>query len=55
MIIKPSIRSNLFTNSHPDGCELNVLNQISEAKRKEKFEGPLFPEIIWETYKIERK
>jgi len=40
MIIKPSIRSNLFTNSHPDGCGLNVLNQISEAKGKEKFEGP---------------
>lgn len=40
MIIKPSIRSNLFTNSHPIGCELNVLNQINEAKEQEKFLGP---------------
>ena len=28
---------------------------VKTADLKEKFEGPLFPEIIWETYKIERK
>ncbi len=40
MIIKPSIRSNFFTNSHPLGCRQNVLNQILEAKSLPKFNGP---------------
>jgi enoyl-[acyl-carrier protein] reductase / trans-2-enoyl-CoA reductase (NAD+) len=40
MIIKPSIRSNFFTNSHPLGCKLNVLNQVNEAKSLGKFIGP---------------
>jgi len=40
MIIKPSIRSNFFTNSHPFGCRQNVLNQINEAKSLPKFDGP---------------
>lgn len=40
MIIKPSIRNNLFTNSHPLGCEKNVLNQIETMKKKPTFEGP---------------
>jgi enoyl-[acyl-carrier protein] reductase/trans-2-enoyl-CoA reductase (NAD+) len=40
MIIKPSIRSNFFTNSHPFGCRQNVLNQINEIKSLPSFEGP---------------
>jgi len=40
MIIKPSIRSNFFTNAHPFGCRQNVLNQINEAKSLPKFKGP---------------
>lgn len=40
MILKPSIRSNIFTNAHPLGCELNVLKQIEEAKKQPTFEGP---------------
>ncbi|TNF08265.1 MAG: trans-2-enoyl-CoA reductase family protein [Bacillota bacterium] len=40
MIIKPSIRSNFFTNSHPFGCRQNVLNQINEIKSLPTFEGP---------------
>jgi enoyl-[acyl-carrier protein] reductase / trans-2-enoyl-CoA reductase (NAD+) len=40
MQIKPSIRSNIFTNSHPFGCRQNVLNQINEAKAFEPFKGP---------------
>ena len=40
MIIKPSIRSNFFTNCHPYGCRQNVFNQIQEAKTFEKFKGP---------------
>jgi len=40
MQIKPSIRSNIFTNSHPFGCRQNVLNQINEAKAFKPFKGP---------------
>lgn len=40
MIIKPSIRSNFFTNAHPLGCEQHVLEQIEEAKQKTPFNGP---------------
>ena len=40
MIIKPTIRNNIFTNAHPLGCKQNVLNQITEAKSKEDFTGP---------------
>jgi enoyl-[acyl-carrier protein] reductase/trans-2-enoyl-CoA reductase (NAD+) len=40
MIIKPSIRQNFFTNSHPLGCEQNIVNQIEETKQLGTFEGP---------------
>ena len=40
MIIKPSIRSNFFTNAHPLGCRQNVLNQINEVKTLAKIDGP---------------
>ena len=40
MIIKPSIRSNFFTNAHPLGCKQNVVNQINEAKSLPQFNGP---------------
>lgn len=40
MIIKPSIRSNFFTNAHPLGCKQNIINQIQEAKMLPKFQGP---------------
>lgn len=40
MIIKPSIRSNFFTNAHPIGSKQFVLNQINEAKALPPFKGP---------------
>ncbi|MFH5881825.1 enoyl-ACP reductase FabV [Liberiplasma polymorphum] len=40
MIIKPSIRSNIFTNAHPFGCKAFVEHQIKEAKALEPFNGP---------------
>ena len=40
MIIKPSIRGNIFTNSHPIGCQRYVESLISEAKTLSNFEGP---------------
>jgi enoyl-[acyl-carrier protein] reductase/trans-2-enoyl-CoA reductase (NAD+) len=40
MIIKPSIRSNFFTNAHPLGCEKNVLRQINRVKELGPFDGP---------------
>ncbi|MDH6602901.1 enoyl-[acyl-carrier protein] reductase/trans-2-enoyl-CoA reductase (NAD+) [Bacilli bacterium PM5-9] len=32
MIIKPKIRDNIALNSHPKGCEQNIVNQIDELK-----------------------
>ncbi len=40
MILKPSIRSNVFTNAHPLGSESFVKNQIEEAQAQPSFEGP---------------
>lgn len=40
MIIEPSIRSNIFLNAHPKGCEQAVYEQIQEAKALPPFEGP---------------
>lgn len=40
MKIIPSIRKNLFTNSHPVGCEKNVLEQINNIKKESPFDGP---------------
>ena len=40
MIIEPSIRSNIFLNAHPIGCEQAVYEQIQEAKQQKPFEGP---------------
>ena len=40
MIIKPSMRSNFFTNAHPLGSEQFVLEQIKEAKASPPFKGP---------------
>jgi enoyl-[acyl-carrier protein] reductase/trans-2-enoyl-CoA reductase (NAD+) len=40
MIIKPSIRSNIFTNSHPLGCQRYVENLITEANQLKSFQGP---------------
>ncbi|MFP4077891.1 MAG: enoyl-ACP reductase FabV [Candidatus Izemoplasmataceae bacterium] len=40
MIIKPSIRSNVFTNAHPGGSKAYVENLFREAGSKEPFEGP---------------
>lgn len=37
MIIKPKIRSNVFTNCHPLGQEQFVLKQIEEAKQQKPF------------------
>ncbi|MEY3431567.1 MAG: hypothetical protein RIS53_465 [Bacillota bacterium] len=40
MQIKPSLRSNVFTNSHPLGCQQYVLSLINEAKKLPNFHGP---------------
>ncbi|CAL1329520.1 enoyl-ACP reductase FabV [Candidatus Providencia siddallii] len=41
MIIKPKIRGYICTTSHPIGCEVNVLNQISYVKSCGEFkDGP---------------
>ncbi|MFA5471917.1 MAG: enoyl-ACP reductase FabV [Acholeplasmataceae bacterium] len=40
MIIKPSIRSNFFTNAHPIGIKKVIKNYIDDVKNMEKFEGP---------------
>ena len=40
MIIKPSIRSNFFTNSHPIGIKKMMENYVSEVKTFEPYQGP---------------
>ncbi|MFZ9704087.1 MAG: enoyl-ACP reductase FabV [Bacilli bacterium] len=40
MQIKPSLRSNVFTNSHPLGCQQYVHQLIQEAKGLPQFVGP---------------
>ncbi len=40
MIIKPSIRSNVFTNAHPKGSKAYVQSLIDETKGLDSFEGP---------------
>lgn len=40
MIIKPSIRKNLFTNSHPIGCDKHVQDQFKEIENEVKYKGP---------------
>jgi enoyl-[acyl-carrier protein] reductase/trans-2-enoyl-CoA reductase (NAD+) len=40
MIIKPSIRSNVFTNAHPLGCKANLEKQINELHGQPSFDGP---------------
>ena len=32
MLIKPSLRSNFFTNAHPIGIKKNIENLIDEVK-----------------------
>lgn len=40
MIIKPSIRNNLFTNSHPIGCLKQVKSQFENINKLDKFDAP---------------
>jgi enoyl-[acyl-carrier protein] reductase/trans-2-enoyl-CoA reductase (NAD+) len=40
MIIKPSIRSNFFTNAHPLGCKKNLKSQIDEVLTNGSYTGP---------------
>jgi enoyl-[acyl-carrier protein] reductase / trans-2-enoyl-CoA reductase (NAD+) len=40
MVIKPSIRSNIFTNSHPLGSQQYIFNLIKEAQSFSSFKGP---------------
>jgi enoyl-[acyl-carrier protein] reductase/trans-2-enoyl-CoA reductase (NAD+) len=40
MIIKPSIRSNFFTNSHPIGIKKMMENYVNEVKTFEPYQGP---------------
>ncbi len=40
MIIKPSIRSNFFTNAHPIGCKEKLSIDIKRVKELDKYKGP---------------
>ena len=40
MIIEPRMRGFICTTAHPDGCNQNVLNQITFTKSKGKIDGP---------------
>lgn len=40
MIITPSIRTNFFTNAHPEGCKIQLQQQIDEVKQLEPYDGP---------------
>lgn len=40
MIIKPSIRSNFFTNSHPLGIKKMMENYVNEIKSYDPYQGP---------------
>lgn len=40
MLIKPSLRSNFFTNAHPIGIKKNMENLIAEVKTFPEFKGP---------------
>ena len=40
MVIKPSIRSNVFTNAHPEGSRAYVQDLFDQEKHKGPFEGP---------------
>jgi enoyl-[acyl-carrier protein] reductase/trans-2-enoyl-CoA reductase (NAD+) len=40
MIIKPSIRSNIFTNAHPIGCQAYIQNLFKEAESLLSIHGP---------------
>jgi len=40
MIIKPSIRSNFFTNAHPIGCQKSIKNQVERISSLGKYDGP---------------
>lgn len=40
MIIKPSVRNNLFTNSHPVGCDMQVKKQFEVIKKQATYNGP---------------
>ncbi len=40
MIIKPSIRSNVFTNAHPEGSKAYVASLIEETKQFDPIKGP---------------
>ena len=40
MIIKPTLRNNIFLNAHPAGCEHYVKDLFEEAKQLPNFNGP---------------
>jgi enoyl-[acyl-carrier protein] reductase/trans-2-enoyl-CoA reductase (NAD+) len=40
VIIKPSIRSNFFTNSHPLGIKKMMENYVNEIKSYDPYQGP---------------
>ena len=40
MIIKPRYKGFICTTAHPDGCRLNVLDQIGYVKKKGAIDGP---------------
>ena len=40
MIIRPSIRSNVFLNAHPKGIQAYIQSLFNEAEKFQKFTGP---------------
>src|SRR5690554_1328537 len=40
MTIKPSIRSNFFTNSNPLGVQKMIKNYVDDVKKLPKYDGP---------------
>lgn len=40
MLIKPTIRSNFFTNAHPLGIKKNIKSEIEKTKSFKPFKGP---------------
>ncbi len=40
MVIKPRIRSNVFTNAHPEGCRQYIESQVEKTRALKSFKGP---------------
>jgi enoyl-[acyl-carrier protein] reductase/trans-2-enoyl-CoA reductase (NAD+) len=39
MIVEPKIRNNTCLTSHPEGCAINIKNQIEYVRKQERITG----------------